>query len=79
MKNETKDISWTTTILIMVAVFATSYVLFGDHVAERPPGGGVYINGGTEICTDMTSVLQDHCELNEAYIEAGEPGSLISR
>ena len=66
MKNETKDISWTKTILIMVAVFATSYVLFGDHVASAP---------GIEICTDMTSVLQDHCELNEAYIEAGEPGS----
>ena len=30
-------------------------------------------------CTDMVSVLQDDCELNEEIIESGEPGSLISR
>lgn len=27
-------------------------------------------------CTDMVSVLQDDCGLNEDYIEFGEPGSL---
>ena len=64
MKNENKELILPVSLVAVLVVGIFTFFIVVD-----------YGKTSATTCTDMVSLLQDNCELNEDYIAPGEPGS----